>query len=132
MAYSFSRPSAKRAARVLKLTRTDADEPEARTAPEAPAPGGDLYDPETGLLVPAGQFTAVVCGDPDLAGRLAERLGGHPTDDAADGPRCCWAGSRWTNSRSTPPARWSSYRTRTRCCCPGPCASCSTYRRPER
>ncbi|MCY0921484.1 ABC transporter ATP-binding protein [Streptomyces sp. H27-G5] len=86
MAYSFSRPSAKRAARVLKLTRTDADEPEARTAPEAPAPGGDLYDPETGLLVPAGQFTAVVCGDPDLAGRLAERLGGHPTDDAADGP----------------------------------------------
>ncbi|MCX5076725.1 ABC transporter ATP-binding protein/permease [Streptomyces sp. NBC_00513] len=86
MAYSFSRPSAKRAARVLKLTRTDADEPEARTAPEAPAPGGELYDPETGLLVPAGQFTAVVCGDPDLAGRLAERLGGHPMDAAAEGP----------------------------------------------
>ncbi|MGI5448450.1 ABC transporter transmembrane domain-containing protein [Streptomyces sp. CA-243310] len=86
MAYSFSRPSAKRAARVLKLTRTDADEPEARTAPEAPAPGGELYDPETGLLVPPGQFTAVVCGDPDLAGRLAERLGGHPMDAAAEGP----------------------------------------------
>ncbi|MFD5930050.1 MULTISPECIES: ABC transporter ATP-binding protein [unclassified Streptomyces] len=86
MAYSFSRPSAKRAARVLKLTRTDAGEPEARTAPEAPAPGGELYDPETGLLVPAGQFTAVVCGDPDLAGRLAERLGGHPMDAAAEGP----------------------------------------------
>ncbi|ROQ99381.1 ABC-type multidrug transport system fused ATPase/permease subunit [Streptomyces sp. 2132.2] len=83
MAYSFSRPSAARAARVLSLTRTDAPEPQApRARPaEAPAPGGDLYDPATGLLAPAGRFTAVVCGDPDLAGRLAERLGGHPADD---------------------------------------------------
>ncbi|WP_030384204.1 ABC transporter ATP-binding protein [Streptomyces sp. NRRL S-241] len=88
MAYSFSRPSAKRAARVLSLTRTDAAERPAGTDPvEAPAPGGDLYDPQTGLLAPAGRFTAVVCGDPDLAGRLAERLGGHPMDvaPAADG-----------------------------------------------
>lgn len=82
MAYSFSRPSAQRAARVLSLTRTDAGErPGAAAA--APAPGGDLYDPETGLLAAAGRFTAVVCGDPDVAGRLAERLGGHPTDTAA-------------------------------------------------
>ncbi|MFB7053212.1 ABC transporter transmembrane domain-containing protein [Streptomyces vinaceus] len=83
MAYSFSRPSAVRAARVLSLTRTDAPEPQAPGArpAEAPAPGGDLYDPATGLLAPAGRFTAVVCGDPDLAGRLAERLGGHPADD---------------------------------------------------
>ncbi|MFE3556057.1 ABC transporter transmembrane domain-containing protein [Streptomyces sp. NPDC059193] len=91
MAYSFSRPSATRAARVLSLTRTEEGEPPtaavaaAPPAP-APAPGGDLYDPETGLLAAAGRFTAVVCGDPDLAGRLAERLGGHPTDTAADGP----------------------------------------------
>ncbi|WP_030296760.1 ABC transporter ATP-binding protein [Streptomyces katrae] len=88
MAYSFSRPSAQRAARVLSLTRTDAPEPAAPAAgtAQAPAPGGDLYDPATGLLAPAGRFTAVVCGDPDLAGRLAERLGGHPADDgpAAD------------------------------------------------
>ncbi|MEU2450591.1 ABC transporter ATP-binding protein [Streptomyces sp. NPDC012765] len=83
MAYSFSRPSAKRAARVLSLTRTDAAERPAGTDPvKAPAPGGDLYDPQTGLLAPAGRFTAVVCGDPDLAGRLAERLGGHPMDVA--------------------------------------------------
>ncbi|MCX4776557.1 ABC transporter transmembrane domain-containing protein [Streptomyces sp. NBC_01264] len=97
MAYSFSRPSAKRAARVLSLTRTGAtaeagSEPEGAAEPvvateatRAPASGGDLYDPETGLLVPAGRLTAVVCGDPDLAGRLAERLGGHPMD-AATGP----------------------------------------------
>lgn len=87
MAYSFSRPSAKRAARVLSLTRTDPAPPAAPPTPAgvllAPAPGGDLYDPETGLLAPSGRFTAVVCGDPDVAGRLAERLGGHPIEEAA-------------------------------------------------
>lgn len=76
MAYSFSRPSAKRAARVLSLARsTDTD-----GTREAEVPTGDLYDPDTGLLAPAGRLTAVVCGDPDEAGRLAERLGGHPAD----------------------------------------------------
>ncbi|GGJ08581.1 ABC transporter transmembrane domain-containing protein [Streptomyces brasiliensis] len=76
MAYSFSRPSAKRAARVLSLERTtDAD-----GSREAGVPEGDLYDPATGLLVPTGRLTAVVCGDPDAAGRLAERLGGHPAE----------------------------------------------------
>ncbi|MER5222934.1 ABC transporter ATP-binding protein [Streptomyces flaveus] len=73
MAYSFSRPSAKRAARVLALER--AMDSEGSRA--AVAPAGDLYDPATGLLAPAGQLTAVVCGDPDASGVLAERLGGH-------------------------------------------------------
>ncbi|MFF9768911.1 ABC transporter transmembrane domain-containing protein [Streptomyces sp. NPDC014636] len=76
MAYSFSRPSARRAARVLSLERSTAT----GGTREAEMPGGDLYDPETGLLAPAGRFTAVVCGDPDAAGRLAERLGGHPAE----------------------------------------------------
>ncbi|MFD6586657.1 ABC transporter transmembrane domain-containing protein [Streptomyces anulatus] len=72
MAYSFSRPSAQRAVRVLSLRRS------AREATvEGVTPSGDLYDPATGLMAPRGQFTAVVCGDPDEAGRLAERLGGH-------------------------------------------------------
>ncbi|MFI9151425.1 ABC transporter transmembrane domain-containing protein [Streptomyces sp. NPDC053367] len=76
MAYSFSRPSARRAARVLSLERaTDSDGSLAGRAPT-----GDLYDPTTGLLAPAGRLTAVVCGDPDAAGRLAERLGGHPSE----------------------------------------------------
>ncbi|WP_411082336.1 ABC transporter transmembrane domain-containing protein [Streptomyces sp. cmx-18-6] len=82
MAYSFSRPSAQRAVRVLSLRRSD------RTATvEGVAPKGDLYDPVTGLMAPQGQFTAVVCGDPDEAGRLAERLGGHAQtgDPQADG-----------------------------------------------
>ncbi|MEU3345883.1 ABC transporter ATP-binding protein [Streptomyces sp. NPDC006700] len=76
MAYSFSRPSATRAARVLSLER-----PTDGTGTRAPfVPSGDLHDPATGLRAPAGQLTAVVCGDPDAAGRLAERLGGHPTE----------------------------------------------------
>ncbi|MFF8267112.1 ABC transporter transmembrane domain-containing protein [Streptomyces sp. NPDC016562] len=88
MAYSFSRPSAQRAARVLSLTRTQAGERPAHAGrPQPPAAGGDLYDPQTGLLAPGGRFTAVVCGDPDLAGRLAERLGGHPMDGEAGGDR---------------------------------------------
>ncbi|AIR96881.1 ABC transporter transmembrane domain-containing protein [Streptomyces glaucescens] len=76
MAYSFSRPSARRAARVLSLERaTDTGGSRA-----ADLPSGDLHDPATGLLAPSGLLTAVVCGDPDAAGRLAERLGGHATE----------------------------------------------------
>ncbi|WP_093802068.1 ABC transporter ATP-binding protein [Streptomyces sp. Wb2n-11] len=81
MAYSFSRPSAKRAVRVLSLERTACAPDDTAASGGQEAPGGDLYDPATGLLAPAGRFTAVVCGDPDLAGLLAERLGGHATSD---------------------------------------------------
>ncbi|MFD3569011.1 ABC transporter transmembrane domain-containing protein [Streptomyces sp. NPDC058667] len=81
MAFSFSRPSAKRAARVLALTRTSTTTDAAGEDREVT---GDLYDPLTGLLAPAGRFTAVVCGDPDLAGRLADRLGGHPAEPGTD------------------------------------------------
>lgn len=94
MAYSFSRPSAKRAARVLSLQRTTHagdGRPEGTVAPagggqhdDAEMPAGDLYDPATGLLAPSGRLTAVVCGDPDEAGRLAERLGGHAAFDDAE------------------------------------------------
>ncbi|MEU6933097.1 ABC transporter ATP-binding protein [Streptomyces sp. NPDC046374] len=85
MAYSFSRPSAKRAARVLSLARTTPGRPEADGAePGRELPAGDLYDPVTGVLAPTGRFTAVVCGDPDAAGRLADRLGGHPPEPGED------------------------------------------------
>ncbi|MDT0429942.1 ABC transporter ATP-binding protein [Streptomyces salyersiae] len=90
MAYSFSRPSAQRAVRVLALKRG--------TQPStlgAMVPEGDLYDPVTGLLAPRGLFTAVVCGDPDEAGRLADRLGGHAEPDGtrADGGEADTAGA---------------------------------------
>ncbi|MGW0081102.1 ABC transporter transmembrane domain-containing protein [Streptomyces sp. NPDC003393] len=88
MAYSFSRPSARRAARVLSLERTTEVSSPPAAAPVSALPGdpalsGDLYDPVTGLRVPAGLLTAVVCGDPDAAGRLADRLGGHPAEPEA-------------------------------------------------
>ena len=114
MAWSFSRPSAKRAARVLGLRRSGAErtgdtgadgpEPVAAHADTAELPGrpsggplgelsgelsGELYDPASGLRAPSGLLTAVVCGDPDVAGRLADRLGGHsPTaEDGVDSAR---------------------------------------------
>ncbi|WP_432106713.1 ABC transporter transmembrane domain-containing protein [Streptomyces sp. AA1529] len=107
MSYSFSRPSAARAARVLglrrpgeeqqaataPLTRPDARERPARTASAEVRAG--LYDPATGLRAPAGLLTAVVCGDPDAAGHLAERLGGHP---ASAGP------GTTTGTGNTPPS----------------------------
>ena len=79
MAYSFSRPSAKRAARVLALSR-----PAGGRLHHHGPPAGDLHDPVSGLTAVSGRLTAVVCGDPDAAGRLAERLGGHPADQEAD------------------------------------------------
>ncbi|MGQ4726298.1 ABC transporter transmembrane domain-containing protein [Streptomyces sp. Ju416(a)] len=79
MAYSFSRPSAQRAVRVLSLHRSAQE-----ATVEGVTPTGDLYDPVTGLMAPRGRFTAVVCGDPDEAGRLAERLGGHAATGEED------------------------------------------------
>ncbi|MGK5544458.1 ABC transporter transmembrane domain-containing protein [Streptomyces sp. URMC 127] len=89
MAYSFSRPSATRAARVLSLSRTA---PAGREAGLVAAPSGDLYDPESGLSAPAGRLTAVVCGDPDVAGRMADRLGGHASGGAEGAPSALLGG----------------------------------------
>ncbi len=72
-AFIFSKVSARRAARVLSLKRTD----ETKGTAAAQLPNGDLLDPVSGLHVPAGSFTAVVSGDPDAGGLLADRLGGH-------------------------------------------------------
>ncbi|MEV5241727.1 ABC transporter ATP-binding protein [Streptomyces cinnamoneus] len=89
MAYSFSRPSAQRAARVLGLERTTSTTDDGRHATDLT---GDLYDPASGLLAPAGQLTAVVCGDPDAAGRLADRLGGHAPDGVEGTPSALLGG----------------------------------------
>ncbi|MGW7019675.1 ABC transporter transmembrane domain-containing protein [Streptomyces decoyicus] len=80
-AYSFAKPSAKRTARVLAQTRPSGGPARSQGA----TPTGDLHDPVSGLTLAAGRLTAVVCGDPDTAGRLAERLGGHPPQHDDDG-----------------------------------------------
>ncbi|GAA4962474.1 ABC transporter ATP-binding protein [Streptomyces heliomycini] len=112
MAYSFSRPSAKRASRVLSLERGPRTPRVARRREPVRRP----VRPGDRSARPRGRLTAVVCGDPDAAGRLAERLGDTPPSRA---PRCCSAGCRSTNCRWTPPAGPSSCRTRIRCCSPG-------------
>ncbi|CAM5255002.1 hypothetical protein SALBM135S_01542 [Streptomyces alboniger] len=78
-------------ARLVDVSPTAGERPSERRSDRTQAGGarhpGDLYDPATELLAPAGHLTAVVCGDPDEAGRLAERLGGHPTfEEAANLP----------------------------------------------
>ncbi|MFB6890729.1 ABC transporter transmembrane domain-containing protein [Kitasatospora sp. NPDC056327] len=72
-AWSVARVSAGRAVRVLSLARTEG----AGAGRLADPARADLHDPVTGLTARAGELTAVVCGDPDFAGALAERLGGH-------------------------------------------------------
>ncbi|MER7770677.1 ABC transporter ATP-binding protein [Kitasatospora sp. NPDC096140] len=72
-AWSVARVSAGRAVRVLSLGRTGGTADAALTRPAK----ADLHDPVSGLTARAGELTAVVCGDPDFAGALAERLGGH-------------------------------------------------------
>ncbi|CAG6392471.1 ABC transporter ATP-binding protein/permease [Streptomyces cocklensis] len=99
MAWSFSRPSAKRAARVLALRRSQDDgvPPAADGAADAadlPELTGELHDPLTGLRAVPGQLTAVVCGDPDAAGRLADRLGGHSPSGTGDEPSATLGGHR--------------------------------------
>ncbi|MFI6844127.1 ABC transporter ATP-binding protein/permease [Kitasatospora sp. NBC_00085] len=82
-AWSVARVSAGRAVRVLSLSRTTGT-PDA----ELTRPGqSDLYDPASGLTARAGELTAVVCGDPDVAGELAERLGGHVPPADGDQPQ---------------------------------------------
>ncbi|GAB3826427.1 ABC transporter transmembrane domain-containing protein [Kribbella italica] len=79
-AFIFSKVSARRAARVLSLQRMD----DTRGTGVAQVPEGDLFDPASGLEVPAGSFTAVVCGNPDAGGRLADHLGGHSPEAEPD------------------------------------------------
>ncbi|WP_333768757.1 ABC transporter ATP-binding protein [Streptomyces sp. IBSBF 2435] len=98
MAWSFSRPSAKRAARVLALQRghegavpSPAD---GAAEAEVSALTGELHDPLTGLRATSGLLTAVVCGDPDAAGRLADRLGGHSPSGTGADPSATLGGHR--------------------------------------
>ncbi|WP_328331902.1 ABC transporter ATP-binding protein/permease [Kribbella sp. NBC_00382] len=79
-AFIFSKVSARRAARVLSLQRMD----DSKGTAEAEVPHGDLVDPMSGLTVPTGSFTAVVCGNPDAGGLLADRLGGHSPEAEPD------------------------------------------------
>jgi ABC-type multidrug transport system fused ATPase/permease subunit len=68
------RVAARRIVALLTVVPDDVSEPSApsRGAPDNPA---DLYDPDTGLTVPAGRLIAVAAHDAGVAGALADRLG---------------------------------------------------------
>ncbi|MEY9962581.1 ABC-type multidrug transport system fused ATPase/permease subunit [Streptacidiphilus sp. MAP12-16] len=90
-AWTAARVAAARAVRVLAVQRDEqlggetGDGSAEGTAAALTAPErADLHDPATGLTAYAGRLTAVVCGDPDLAGAVAARLGGHVPVDGAD------------------------------------------------
>lgn len=64
--------AARRVVRVLNLTPDLAEPPEPEPGPAGPA---DLYDPVSGLTVPAGSLVGVAAARPADAGDLADRLG---------------------------------------------------------
>jgi ABC-type multidrug transport system fused ATPase/permease subunit len=74
-----ARVAAGRIVRVLTVGRSHAD---AAAGVAAPAGGGTLADDQSGVRAHDGSLTAIVVGDPDVAGRLADRLGGVGPDIA--------------------------------------------------
>ncbi|WP_306365828.1 ABC transporter ATP-binding protein [Nocardiopsis sp. CC223A] len=82
--YISARVAAGRVTRVLSL---DHDHPDPETPAEAPTGPCGLYDPASGVRVPAGLLTAVVCADPADATAISARLGryaegGHLVEEA--------------------------------------------------
>ena len=74
------------AGRVVAVLSLRRDRPDPATSPLAAVPpSADLVDDRSGVLAEGGRFTAIVVGDPDLAGSLADRLGGYGAD--VDGVR---------------------------------------------
>ena len=67
------RVSAGRVVHVLSLARATS----ASATPATEPAGEALVDPQSGLSVEPGRLMALVCGDPQIAGELADRLAGY-------------------------------------------------------
>ncbi|MBC7291473.1 MAG: ABC transporter ATP-binding protein [Actinotalea sp.] len=77
--------------RVLRVPVTGAELPGPPAAP-APAPGGDVVDEASGLVVRGGTVTALVSADPDETARIATRLGLLGREHADDAARVTLGG----------------------------------------
>ncbi|MFD6095220.1 ABC transporter transmembrane domain-containing protein [Nocardiopsis flavescens] len=82
--YISARVAAGRVSRVLALAH---DHPDPETPAEPPTGPCGLYDPASGVRVPAGLLTGVVCADPADATGISARLGryaegGHLVEEA--------------------------------------------------
>lgn len=76
--WTRARVAARRVARVLSLERPDSDLASGEVL-NVGAGALSLTDDSARFDIPAGSLTGIVCGDPDLAGKLADRLGGYGT-----------------------------------------------------
>lgn len=63
------------AGRVIRVLSVEPAVTDALVTAPVPAPGAELADPETGLLVEPGRMTAVVSAQPEESAALADRLG---------------------------------------------------------
>jgi ABC-type multidrug transport system fused ATPase/permease subunit len=70
------------AGRVLAVLRLHPLLPEAATPAAEPAPGAELVDTTTGLVVSSGQLLGVACASPEDSAALADRLGRYVDTDA--------------------------------------------------
>ncbi|WP_225753064.1 ABC transporter ATP-binding protein [Actinotalea sp. Marseille-Q4924] len=80
--------------RVLRVPVTGAERPRPAhvDATASPAPGGDVVDEASGLLVRGGTVTALVSADPDETARIATRLGLLGREHADDAPQVTLGG----------------------------------------
>jgi ABC-type multidrug transport system fused ATPase/permease subunit len=71
------------AARICRVLALEPEVPTPAHPAPSPAPGSDLVDTRTGLVVRAGLLTAIVSEQPDDSAALADRLGmsASPVDD---------------------------------------------------
>jgi len=70
------------ARRVVALLRLRPEFTDPARPAAAPRPGGDLVDPESGLVVPAGRLTVLATATPADAVRVTDRLGRYTDSEA--------------------------------------------------
>ncbi|HEY0188537.1 MAG TPA: ABC transporter ATP-binding protein [Cellulomonas sp.] len=96
---------ARRIITVLSVPEAGSDDP--AEPPAGPAPGSELVDLASGLVVRPGRLLAVVGADPDESVRIALRLGRmEPHRAPAAGGTADDAGRRAAPDRSLPGVRW--------------------------
>ena len=83
------------AGKIIKVLAVPEASATDRPVASTPAPGADLVDPASGLVVHAGHFVALVGADPDVTARIAARLGRFDAPDTSEVPDDDAARVRW-------------------------------------
>jgi len=72
--------------KILDVLRVSEATPAAATAADAPAPGAELADATSGLVLRPGRVVGLVSADPDVSAAVATRLGRFDDEDEAGTP----------------------------------------------